>query len=160
MEQLFDVILSNPVILVAIIAFLVSMLRGKKAPQGMPSFGGDPDNNKGASQPPKQTVLQENRHEGHQRREGHQNEMPGYSMSAPSTFHSEVYTESYSRDQKLEECDSVWEKSSLTNSSLLSTNEIGSASESANTISAADARQGVIWAEILGPPRAKRPFRK
>lgn len=160
MEQLFDVILSNPIILVAIIAFLVSMLRGKKPPQGMPSFGGDPDNNKGSSQQPNQTVLRENRHEGHQRREDHQHETPGHSVSAPSTFHSEVYTERYSRDQKLEEGDSIWNEPSLTSNSSVSTNEIGSAGEAGNTITAADARQGVIWAEILGPPRAKRPFRK
>lgn len=36
--------------------------------------------------------------------------------------------------------------------------EVGIHTEEADHLSVEDARNGVIWAEIMGPPRSKRPY--
>lgn len=167
MEQLFDLLIDNPFILIAVVAFLVSMLRGKKSVPGMPTFGGSPD--KDTSESPEHHPQEAHgnrqshheRHEQHDRHRRHEtHEMPISAEGAPASFHSEVYTEHHARNFKLDEGDSVWDDPSTKNLHPLTDHEIGSSSESGHRISAAEARQGVIWAEILGPPRAKRPLHK
>lgn len=162
MEQLFDLLIDNPFILIAVIAFFVSMFKGKKAVPGMPTFGGGPDQDANDSPAQFPQEMQENRRKHHEVDDRHDDiyELPTIASGAPADFHSELYTEHKTRIPHLEDGNSVWDDSSLKSHSSLAEQEIGGTDEAGKQITAAEARQGVIWAEILGPPRAKRPLHK
>lgn len=152
MDKLFEIIFSNPIIMIAIIGGLFSLLgkSGKKRTNGMPTFGGNSTRSDTQTSGPNASeddelitstfsTMAEEREEG---QGGMAYSSDPYSLDYASQVETassrmappapkEMETDSYQLNVKREE---------------------------GGRISAEQARQGVIWAEILGPPRAKRPY--
>lgn len=155
MEKLIEFIFSNPLILIAILGGLFSLLgkKGKKMANGMPNFGGDPSRGQPASGR-QDSVEEESTYSSYPSmttHEPHQEGDRGFVSYADRTE-----SMGYSRERE----DS---RRSLPVQSRTSTepNTYSPEAESrgeGTKITTEQARQGVIWAEILGPPRAKRPY--
>ncbi|MGG4393227.1 hypothetical protein ABEX25_02785 [Paenibacillus thiaminolyticus] len=152
-EKVLRFLLNNPFLAVILIGFVFSLLRkGNKPANRMPSFGGDTAGRRPGSEPDDhddEPVMEEER-------------------SYP------VYTEERSSQAGLSQGYASHEKDTITLEERTAAMKpsVGPASaprhtESSNKESAAaasavirpeEALKGVLWSEILGPPRAKRPY--
>ena len=159
METLLEFVLSNPFVLIAIIVFLVSTLRGNKEQpkRSMPSFGGDPEAEARRSQGNAAESKREPERTAYEETPVYrtQSVLPS-TMEGSLTEREDLYVPTESAANY-----SVARRSSVPAASVpLTVNEIGSEAGAKQGLSADDVRKGIVWAEILGPPRAKRPFGK
>ncbi|MBD8496711.1 hypothetical protein [Paenibacillus arenosi] len=168
MEKLFDFISSNIFVVVAVVGFLLSLVGNKKkSTTGMPNFGGDTQNT--ASQ------SQSNHDQDKGNYDDDEEEYERQQSRLEDVRTTPVFSTDYSDDR--EENTFGYPSSRLADTSyrtqaavareasspIYSRNDHGGQQQrgkaGSNETLAEQARQGVIWAEILGPPRAKRPFR-
>ncbi|MCR8845797.1 hypothetical protein NQ117_19120 [Paenibacillus sp. SC116] len=173
MDKLFDLIFSNIFVVVAIVGFLISLLGNKKkSTNRMPSFGGEAKSTATQSEPnhehDKGSYVDEDDEEKYERQQPRLEDV----RTTP------VFSTGYSRDRE-ENVDGYTSSrlSDTTYRAQTAAAREGSSSRylrnshggqhqhdkadktDSNQTLAEQARQGIIWAEILGPPRAKRPFR-
>ncbi|MCG7407848.1 hypothetical protein MH117_10485 [Paenibacillus sp. ACRRX] len=157
MEKIIDLVFSNPIIAIAILGFLFSLLgKGKKQTNRMPSFGGD---QRAGDSSGRQS-------HGEQDDEGEQlfeepapqsqtlmSESP--SLAADSSGTAMRTSSSYQERQAMSHR-AVATRDSMHAPNPIEEDEIQDEWQQAG-VSVEDARRGVIWAEIIGPPRSKRP---
>ncbi|WP_028595868.1 hypothetical protein [Paenibacillus assamensis] len=171
MDKLFDFIASNIFVVVAVVGFLLSLVGNKKkSATGMPNFGGDAQT----------TASQNQSNHDHDKGsyddyEEDEEEYERQQSRLEDVRTTPVFSTDYSNDR--EESTFGYPSSRLADTSyrtqtaaareasspIYSRNVHGGQQQrskaDSNQTLAEQARQGVIWAEILGPPRAKRPFR-
>lgn len=180
-----DFLLGN-IYIVAIIAFAifswVSSRSGKKKsnrqPSGMPTFGGNGDSRRGLFSEPERTSAQPESLDDAQRRyqEAQQryNDLdtsenaPGYEDSATrSTSYSQepevqqrILSNQSEVEKRLDEMNKDIKARSmhLNAGSRVQIEELEPDTSSRSALNADELRKGVIWAEILGQPRSKRPY--
>ncbi len=171
---------------VAIIAFAIfSFVKTRSAkkksggqPSGMPTFGGNGDHKKRWFNEPERTSAepgplddaQRRYHEAQQRYDESDTSenAPGYEDSATRSASSmqepqipKPVTSNRSEVEKRLDAmhkDIQARSMHLNAGSRVVIEELDSASTSKNAIGSDELRKGVIWAEILGEPRAKRPY--
>ncbi|MGZ9585015.1 hypothetical protein [Paenibacillus marinisediminis] len=173
MDELIDFLTKNPFIIILIVSFLISMLSGKKKKKNprMPSFGGDTSTSH-TSHRDKETE-QDEQHPSDQLESTHQ---PVYTTQMEQS--KEQYYSDGDRSYKHVEGDPGWssasrsslsqaikgmsniEASALNAFASIAAGEIGGVKEGSMDVSAKEAQKGIVWAEIIGPPRAKRPYGK
>ncbi|WP_028544930.1 hypothetical protein [Paenibacillus taiwanensis] len=155
MEKIIDLVFSNPIIAIAILGFLFSLLgKGKKQTNRMPSFGGDQRAGDSSGQRthdehddedeslfeepvvPSQTMM---------------TEQPSSNASSAASRTSASYQERQTMSHR-----AVATRDAIHVPNPIEMNEIQDDWQQAG-VSVEDARRGVIWAEIIGPPRSKRP---
>ncbi|TVX94299.1 hypothetical protein [Paenibacillus agilis] len=171
MEKLFDFIFSNIFVVVAVVGFLISLMGNKKkSVSQMPSFGGDTQST--ASQ------SQSNHDQDKGDYDDYEDDEEEYEHQQPlleDVRTTPVFSNAYNHDREENAVGYTSSRLSDTTyraqtaaagegfSSRYSRNGHGGQHQrdkaDSNQTLAEQARQGVIWAEILGPPRAKRPFR-
>lgn len=152
-EKVLRFLLNNPFLAVILIGFVFSLLRkGNKPANRMPSFGGDTAGGRPGSEP-----------------DNHDDEPL---MEEERSYR--VYTEERSSQAGLSQGYASHGTDNITLEERIAAMKpsVGPASaprhaESSNKESAAaasavirpeEALKGVLWSEILGPPRAKRPY--
>ncbi|BBH21281.1 hypothetical protein Back11_26260 [Paenibacillus baekrokdamisoli] len=157
MNELFKLLFSNIFIVIAIIGFIISVIR--KAQKGssttqMPSFGGRPTPN--ASSSPQ--------YPAEQRSEERPIERPVMTYSSAQTnmesssSRSEYVEPEYLKELNAKKALAEREQKQHTAHSASNTQE--RRSESFRMAQGNELRRAVILAEVLGPPRAKQPFRR
>jgi hypothetical protein len=164
--KIIEFLMNNIFIVVIIFGALASLFGkagSKKKPRQMPDFGGGglprslfPQASE--REPSEDRPLQE-RTEGQSvfrsqsEQERQQSANPSYSSRDSETLSGAPQIASLQRSL---------ERASASKVVAPAAAERKSAGQSAiaATVQADDLRKAVIWAEILGPPRAKRPFRK
>lgn len=182
---MFEFLMGN-LYFVAIIAFAIfSFVRTRSAkkksggqPSGMPTFGGNGDTKRKWFNEPERTSaepeslddVQRRYHEAGQRYDelDTSENAPGYEDSATrSTLSSpepyipqKVISNQSEVEKRLDEMhrDIQARSMHLNAGSRVRIKELDSETTSKNAIGSEELRKGVIWAEILGEPRAKRPF--
>lgn len=148
--QLFQFLLDNIVAIVIALGFVATLLgkvKEKRKPGQTASFGGQP----APDQPEELQVEHRRQNEGRH--------------AVPESERQRVYeadlergrrtAEPKARDGARRASDAA--RASHAHQGQHSTSISGSAKPE---LRAEDIKRAVVWAEILGPPRAKRPFRK
>ncbi|CAH8709202.1 hypothetical protein M5W83_07770 [Paenibacillus thiaminolyticus] len=152
-EKLLRILLNNPFLAVILIGFVFSLLRkGNKPPANrMPSFGGDKAGGRPGSEPDDhddEPVMEEKR------------SYPVYTEERSQAGLSQGYASHETDTITLEERIAAMKPSVGPASAprhAESSNKKSAAAASA-VIRPEEALKGVLWSEILGPPRAKRPY--
>lgn len=159
MERIIEFLLSNIYWVIVIGGFLLSMLSRKK-PNGeqkpsrtpkMPSFGGGPNDREPGSWLPGRTTSREPA------------EARAEAPRAPSAERTSVTPP---REERAPLSSGVPERGSLVAAAdaqlaaeaARSLERESSAAAAALTADADAVRRGVVWAEVLGPPRARKPY--
>lgn len=169
------------IIAFAIFSFVKTRSVKKKAggqPSGMPTFGGNGDTKKRWFNEPERTSAEPGSLDDTQRRyrEAQQRyddsdtseNTPGYEDSATrSTSYTQepalpkrIISNQSEVEKRLDEMHKDIQARSmhLNAGSRVTIEELDSETTSRNSIGSEELQKGVLWAEILGEPRAKRPF--
>lgn len=166
MTRIFEFLLNNIFIVVIIVGFLASLFRkagaAKKQPGRMPDFGGGgilrrqaPDSDSGTRSDEPRTAQTEY--------------APIYRSqdSQPArTSESRTIRQESGKEEPPASGITAMERSlqraaaQKAKAGSAAASGHGSKSPAAEKVSSDDLRKAVIWAEVLGPPRAKRPYRK
>ncbi|CAH0119620.1 hypothetical protein PAE9249_02125 [Paenibacillus sp. CECT 9249] len=152
MEKILDWIISNPYLFVVLIGALLASLsksnKSRKPTNRMPTFGGD----NGRMQEPDRSD---------DAGPGGESAFPDRWEREPEVRQQSVFRDERPRDLETER-PSILSQPVRTSGPIaaLSDHEATSGSVRPSDIapSSEELAKGVIWAEILGPPRAKRPF--
>lgn len=151
-EKVLRFLLNNPFLAVILIGFVFSILRkGNKPANRMPSFGGDTAGNRPGSEPDErddEPMLEEERSYpvyAEEERSSQAGLPQGYALQDSITLEERIAAMK----------PSVRPASAPRHAE--SSNKESAAAASA-VIRPEEALKGVLWSEILGPPRAKRPF--
>ncbi|GLI08306.1 hypothetical protein YDYSG_43370 [Paenibacillus tyrfis] len=158
MRTILDLIMSNWFVVVILYIVLSSIVRklktggkgGRGVPQpqgrtpkgGMPSFGGDGSGWPGMAKPMPKAQPVQARPAEMDRRRSRPAPLPEASAAAASASEqpsTAAVTSPFAEPQGTGE---------------------NAAAAAFGSLTPQDAARGVLWAEILGPPRAKRPFRR
>jgi hypothetical protein len=138
MERIIEFLMSNIVIVIIVVGFLLSVFRkkGNGGPPGrMPDFGGGP---KPIPRSPRQAPTED--------AEGSRNDRTPNDRTV-SPFGPPVNSEMSTQRRPL-----VLSPPARVEPNRVQVNKLEATAD--------DLRKAVMWAEILGPPRAKRPFRR
>ncbi|TDL55648.1 hypothetical protein E2R60_08850 [Paenibacillus dendritiformis] len=150
-EKVVRFLLNNPFLAVILIGFVFSILRkGNKPANRMPSFGGDTAGNRPGSEPDERDY------------EPIREEERSYPVYAEEERSSQAgLTHGYASQETdnitLEERIAAMKPSRPAPRHAESSNKESAAAASA-AIRPEEALKGVLWSEILGPPRSKRPY--
>ncbi|QHT60291.1 hypothetical protein GXP70_10305 [Paenibacillus lycopersici] len=182
MEDLLKLLFSNIYIVVIVIGFLLSVLnkaRGKQrqGSNGMPTFGGGP-NGRQQARPPEERPAQPERRRAAPQAQPQRDAVPAPATAGP--MGGSVYTSPMTRDggRQLRDADPSLLERTLEAEKLASDKlNPGAGTRPASAVSKAgpasqpqgasfrapqgrELRQAFIMAEVLGPPRSKRPLRQ
>ncbi|NRF96717.1 hypothetical protein [Paenibacillus dendritiformis] len=154
-EKVLRFLLNNPFLAVILIGFVFSILRkGNKPANRMPSFGGDTAGNRPGSEPDERDAEPDQMHE-------EERSYPIYAEDRSSQAGMpEAYvsreTGSIMREERIAAMKpAVGPVGSPRNADSSKKEAMAAANVG---IRPEEALKGVLWSEILGPPRAKRPF--
>lgn len=151
-EKVLRFLLNNPFLAVILIGFVFSILRkGNKPANRMPSFGGDTAANRPGSEPDDrddEPMLEVER---------------SYPVYAEAERSSQAglghgYASQETDSITLEERISAMKPSVRPAPRHAESSNKESAVAASAVIRPEEALKGVLWSEILGPPRAKRPY--
>ncbi len=172
METLLNFIAANPFVAIILIGLIISLFNKKGKQQGMPPFGGDKGQPNGR-QP--QRVPQQGQRRVNVPAAGSQG-APSHNMPADPALAEAVRQLALQRQQEEEgrrrqnelEERRQQEKTRQREQPVRRTaGERSISTAAASAISSPgerlprkeEMRRAIVWAEVLGPPRAKRPFR-
>ncbi|WCR29358.1 hypothetical protein L3476_11905 [Paenibacillus thiaminolyticus] len=154
-EKVLRFLLNNPFLAVILIGFVFSLLRkGNKPANRMPSFGGDTAGGRPGSEPDGQDdepVMEEERSYPVYTEE--RRSQAGLSQGYAS---HETDTGTITLEERLAAMKPSVGPASAPRHAESSNKE--SAAAASAVIRPEEALKGVLWSEILGPPRAKRPY--
>lgn len=159
MEQLIELVLDNFLVVIAIIGFLLSLFsrsdKGKKGTNRMPDFGGGgkelmpvpeaPSRPRPKARPETAARTDESRDGG-----GESRKLPERVYTSASGFGEEIGA---SREQRPAAVSAVTHAAATGPAEPHEARNPHRPSPDAD-----DLKRAIVWAEILGPPRAKRPF--
>jgi len=150
--KIIDFLMDNIYIVVIIFGALASLFSkagAKKKPSQMPDFGG-------GSLPSTPTQSNDDWKPGEQQR---------YPEQAPET--QSVYQVRTEPERRLETPRKAVPTGQLDNNNRASAPSTArervskvEVEHKVNSVTADDMRKAIVWAEILGPPRSKRPYRR
>ncbi|XEC96816.1 hypothetical protein AB6A23_09915 [Paenibacillus tarimensis] len=165
MDRLIIFLLDNIFYVVIAIGFLLSLFRSARKANRMPDFGGGGDGEK-------RSVVPAGQHPG-QEREGRYSNRPEASIPANTAAQDSTvrypirYDLMNSSEKRVDSAESAAHERRRREASERKQRQVipsdrsggGLAQPGVQEASAEEMRRAVMWAEILGPPRAKRPFR-
>ncbi|PZM67126.1 hypothetical protein [Paenibacillus dendritiformis] len=153
-EKVLRFLLNNPFLAVILIGFVFSILRkGNKPANRMPSFGGDTAGNRPGSEPDErddEPMLEEERSYPVYAEEERSSQ-----AGLPQGYASQG-TDSITLEERIAAMKPSVRPASAPRHAESSNKE--SAAAASPVIRPEEALKGVLWSEILGPPRAKRPY--
>ncbi|BFH12835.1 hypothetical protein WJ0W_002411 [Paenibacillus melissococcoides] len=156
-EKVLRFLLNNPFLAVILIGFVFSILRkGNKPANRMPSFGGDTAGQRPGSEPDDRDAEPDDMHE-------EERSYPVYPVYREEERGSLAgMPQGYSSEDSITLEERVAAMKPAVRPAGAARHENSSKKESAAAAHAAirpeEALKGVLWSEILEPPRAKRPY--
>lgn len=160
LDLIFDNIYVVIVVLFAVFKVLGSFSRNKK-PTSMPTFGGDQqydrdDDVEVAEQPATSSPYQRDTAQQARDQESVQSsQLARAAMERASQQSRPAATPSYEETRREQQ-----RRQELAKQRIAAAQRLAAAPSRSSQLGKKDLREAVIWSEILGQPRAKRPFRR
>ncbi|MBG9792624.1 hypothetical protein ABD76_09000 [Paenibacillus dendritiformis] len=155
-EKVLRFLLNNPFLAVILIGFVFSILRkGNKPANRMPSFGGDTAANRPGSEPDDRDDEPDDMNEKERSYPVYMEEERGYQAGLPQGYASQE-ADSITLEERVAAMKPSVRPPGAPRHADSSKKESAAAAHAA--IRPEEALKGVLWSEILGPPRAKRPY--